>query len=134
MAGVYVLDTHALIWFLQGDPRLGPGAKAVISDPNCVLVIPAIVLAEAIWLVERGRTNIPSPKTLLEAVDADSRFRYAPLDRNILELTISLLAITEMHDRQIVATTLSLNSAEAPTMLLTMDAQIRASGLTPVLW
>ena len=56
----YVLDTHALIWFLEGNPRLGKNAKTILSDPNSELVLPAIVLAEAAWIVERGRTSIPS--------------------------------------------------------------------------
>jgi PIN domain nuclease of toxin-antitoxin system len=29
-----LLDTHALIWWLAGDPSLSTGAKAAIVDPN----------------------------------------------------------------------------------------------------
>jgi PIN domain nuclease of toxin-antitoxin system len=29
-----LLDTHALIWWLAGDPLLSAGAKAAISDPE----------------------------------------------------------------------------------------------------
>jgi PIN domain nuclease of toxin-antitoxin system len=29
----YVVDTHALIWFLEGNPRLGAAAKTVLMDP-----------------------------------------------------------------------------------------------------
>ncbi len=43
----YVLDTHALIWFLEGNFRLGENARKIISDPNSQLILPAIVLAEA---------------------------------------------------------------------------------------
>ena len=28
-----LLDTHALLWFLNGDPQLCPTAKALIEDP-----------------------------------------------------------------------------------------------------
>jgi PIN domain nuclease of toxin-antitoxin system len=55
----YVIDTHALIWFLEGNPRLGTNAKAIISHPDSRLIIPATTLAEAVWIVERGRTCIP---------------------------------------------------------------------------
>jgi PIN domain nuclease of toxin-antitoxin system len=38
----YVIDTHALIWFLEGNSRLGKNAKNVITDPSSQLVLPAI--------------------------------------------------------------------------------------------
>lgn len=134
MGRILVLDTHALIWFLQGDSRLGLAAQAAIADAESSLVIPAIVLAEAMWIVERGRTNIPSPAALLETINADPRFRVLPLDQAILERTISLTAITEMHDRQIVASALSLITPKTPAMLISTDHQIRDSGLVPMLW
>jgi PIN domain nuclease of toxin-antitoxin system len=28
-----LLDTHALLWWLSGDPRLGPAATALVADP-----------------------------------------------------------------------------------------------------
>jgi PIN domain nuclease of toxin-antitoxin system len=34
-----LLDTHTLIWWLSDDDRLGPGARALIADPeNDVMV------------------------------------------------------------------------------------------------
>jgi PIN domain nuclease of toxin-antitoxin system len=29
----YILDTHALLWHLGNDPRLGAHAKRVLDDP-----------------------------------------------------------------------------------------------------
>ena len=46
----YVIDTHALIWFLEGNSRLGENAKNVLTDPSSQLVLPAIALAEAVWM------------------------------------------------------------------------------------
>ena len=46
----YVLDTHALIWFLEGNLKLGANAKGILCDPNSQLVIPATTLAEAVWI------------------------------------------------------------------------------------
>jgi len=100
----YVVDTHALIWFLEGNSRLGENAKNVLSDPTSQLILPAIALAEAAWIVERGRTSIPSVVALLNAVNADSRLVIYPLDKAIIQESLSLSAITEMHDRQIVST------------------------------
>lgn len=75
----YVIDTHALIWFLEGNPRLGSNAKTILSNPESQLIIPATALAEAVWIVERGRTSISSATALLSAVNADSRVMVHPL-------------------------------------------------------
>lgn len=49
----YVVDTHALVWYLTNDTRLGVGARQVLDDPSALLVIPTIVLAEAKHISER---------------------------------------------------------------------------------
>ena len=130
----YIVDTHALIWFLEGNPRLGAQAKAVLENPASVFFVPLIVLAEATWLVEHGKTSIPTVEALLDAVDADPRVTILPLDRSVLEKTLSLGMITEMHDRQIVATALLLAERGESIAMLTKDANIRDSGLVSVVW
>lgn len=75
----YVIDTHTLVWFLEGNPRLGSKAKTILSNPESQLIIPATALAEAVWIVERGRTSISSATALLSAVNADTRIVVYPL-------------------------------------------------------
>ena len=70
----------------------------------------------------------------LDAVDADPRVVVVPFDRATLAKTLSLTAITEMHDRQIVATALLLVDQEATIAVLTKDTNIRNSGLVPIVW
>ncbi|MBD2448044.1 PIN domain-containing protein [Nostoc sp. FACHB-152] len=130
----YVIDTHALIWFLEGNTRLGANAKALLSHPDSQLVIPATTLAEAVWIVERGRTSIPHPQDIISAVEADSRVVIYPLDKDVIAMTMSLSAIHEMHDRQIVATALLLANNGDGVQLLTCDQNITASGLVSVIW
>ena len=55
----YVVDTHTLIWFLEENPRLSSQVKTILQDPESELVIPIIVLAEACWIIEHGKTSIP---------------------------------------------------------------------------
>ena len=129
----YVIDTHALIWFLEGNSRLGANANAILSNPDSQLVIPATTLPEAVWIVERGRTSIPSAKNLLSAVEADPHVVIYPLDKDVIETTMSLSAINEMHDRQIAATVLVLTSKGEDVQLLTCDLNITASGLVPII-
>jgi hypothetical protein len=109
-------------------------ASRVLSDPISVLLLPAIVLVEACWIVERGKTSIPSPHALLETVDKDFRFRYVALNREIVDLSLSLTAIDEIHDRQIVAATLYLRQQYPSLSLITHDQMITSSGLVPVIW
>jgi PIN domain nuclease of toxin-antitoxin system len=134
MANEFVVDAHALIWFLGACPRLGVQARAAMQDPASVLYLPVIALAEACWAVERGRTSIPSVASLLGDVDADPRIVLVPLDRAILDISLTLTAINEMHDRQIAATALYLALPPAVVPLLTCDGNITASGLVQVLW
>ena len=97
-------------------------------------MLPATTLAEACWIVEHGRTNIPSVAVLLTSVDADPRFSLYPLDRSVVDRSNGLAAIGEMHDRQIVATALVLADRGERIALLTRDQNITASGLVPIVW
>ncbi|PSB53810.1 twitching motility protein PilT [Chroococcidiopsis cubana CCALA 043] len=130
----YVVDTHALIWFLEGNPRIGTNAKIILSESTSQLILPAIVLAEAAWIVERGRTSIPSVRDLLNAVETDARVSIYPVDKTVVKQSVSLTTIGEMHDRQIVATTLVLASQNEIVALLTCDRNITASGLVKIIW
>jgi len=130
----YVIDTHAYLWFLTGNARLSLTAKTLLSDLSNTFVLPATALGEACWIVERGRTSIPSPSVILAALDADPRFHVSPLDRAVIERSNRLTSIGEMHDRQIVATTLLLIEGGQTASLITTDGNITASGLVPVVW
>jgi len=130
----YVIDTHALIWFLEGNQRLGTQAQAILSNLDSQLVLPAIALAEAAWIVERGKTAIPSVNALFNAINNDPRIAVYPLDRNIINQTLSLLSINEMHDRQIVATAMILQNQGETVARLTCDRNIMASGVISIIW
>lgn len=130
----YVVDTHALVWHLEGNTKLGPAAQKVMADPRARLFLPAIALAEACHIVAAGRVRIKDPFAVLASVDADPRVEVVALDRAIIEATLSLSRVSEMHDRQIVATALELNRRGLKVAILTIDADISASGAAPVMW
>lgn len=134
MAMKHIVDTHALIWYLEGNPRLGADAKAVLDDPANELVMPIIALAEACWVVEHGKSSIATQQDLLAAVDADPRLIIIPLDRSILNKSLNIGIIPEMHDRQIAATALCLAQQGETVAILTRDPDIRAAGLVSVIW
>jgi PIN domain nuclease of toxin-antitoxin system len=108
--------------------------KLFYLNTESLLILPAIALAEAIWIVDRARTSIPSVTDLFDAVNSDPRIVIYPIDKAVIEQSISLSAITEMHDRLIVATALVLGNRGAKIGLLTCDRNITASGLITLIW
>ncbi len=60
MATKNIVDTHALIWYLEGNPRLGANAKTVLDEPTSELVIPLMhdrqIVATALCLADQGET------------------------------------------------------------------------------
>lgn len=129
----FVVDTHALIWFLSDNPRLGRNALTVLNDPTSQLVLPAIALAEALWILSSKRLGV-NTEDLLAAIAADSRIYVYPLTQEIVEEAQSLEVIAEMHDRQIVATALHLSTKNDKCSLLSRDLNISESGLISIIW
>ena len=134
MGSKYVVDTHAMVWFIAGDSRLGPNAKQILSNPDSELILPITAIAEACWIIEHGRTSIPSVTDFLLTIDADPRVTVTPLDRAILDKTLTLTEINEIHDRQIAATALVLIEQGESVTLITRDKNIREANLVPVIW
>jgi PIN domain nuclease of toxin-antitoxin system len=134
MARKYVVDTHALIWYLEGNPRLGTDAKTVMDDPASQLVLPLIALAEAVYTIDKGRTKIPTVSDLISDVTSDSRIELYPLTFEVLQQSLTAGTVPEMHDRLIVATTLYLQSQGHQVSLLTADSAITASALVSIIW
>ncbi len=130
----HIVDTHTLLWYLADSPRLSAAAAAILQDASSELVLPATAYGEACWIVERGKIPFLTVVELQAALDADPRFTIYPLDRAVIDLSQSLTSITEMHDRQIVATALVLARQGEEVTLLTRDENITASDLVPVLW
>lgn len=135
MPDFYIVDTHTLLWYLDTDKRLGRTAKRILDERSTRLLLPAIALAEAIFLLEKGRGQYTIGEgKLLASVRKDSRIRVVALGQQILNLTLQCKGIDEMHDRQIVATGLFIQSRGFSTAILTKDANITNSGLIPCIW
>lgn len=131
---VHVLDTHGLIWHLEGNPKLGGNAKTVLDDPQSRLNLPIIALAEAIDIVRKGRTSITAVADLLRDVFADARIEIEPLTVEILLEAENALGVPEMHDRLITATALNLEKQGFQVAVLTKDASIADSKLVKIIW
>jgi PIN domain nuclease of toxin-antitoxin system len=127
----YVVDTHALVWFLEGNPRLSMAARNALSDPTAQVVVPTIVLAEITFLYARHRITIDLPHVLAHMASAANCLVY-PLDGAVVDHLPTTLNI---HDAIIVATAIVFRDVlNESTAVATKDADITASGLINVLW
>ena len=136
MARKYILDTHALVWFVEGNKRLSESAKAIIAATDSQMVLPLIALAEAAILIERGRTTISDASKFLTRVYTDTRIEIFPLTLDIFErsLTPEGLQVPELHDRFIVSTGLHLQDLGDTVEIITKDQAITDAGVLSVLW
>ena len=76
---VAVADTHAAIWYLFSDPRLGKAASAFIDDTIAKgnhIGVSAITLAEMVYLVEKAR--IPAGECIERPSHGDRRSEVRP--------------------------------------------------------
>jgi len=132
---LYVLDTHTLLWYLDKHPRLSSRAAQILNRGGIRVWIPVIALAEALFILEKGRIGISLfEDELLAAVAIDSRFTVMPLNEQVMNATLDCKAIPEMHDRQIVATALLAQRAGFDVAILTRDGAIKDANLVPTLW
>src|SRR5579863_7479369 len=105
-----IADTHAAIWYLFSDPRLGSGASAVIEAAIAAgdsIGVSAPSLAEMVYLIEKRR--IPaSASSDLRAVMADPRavLQHVPFDEEVaMKMTeVPREEVPDLPDRAIAAT------------------------------
>jgi PIN domain nuclease of toxin-antitoxin system len=128
-----VLDTHAFVWYLNGDQRLSTSAQIFISSAlqqGQLLSVPAISIVEIIYLEEKNKIPQGFITWLLGSLQS-LPFVIVPLDINIIQVIrqIPRTLVPEMPDRAIVATALALG-----VPLVTKDPTIRQCGLVQVIW
>ncbi len=127
----HVLDTHALVWFLERNRRLSARARAAMRDSAADLVIPTITMAEIAYLYPQKRIEIDLPRVLAHVASASNCIVY-PLDEAVVQRFPPSLNI---HDAIIVATALIFREViDAETDVISRDAEITASGLVDVIW
>jgi predicted nucleic acid-binding protein len=127
----YVLDAHALIWYLTSDTKLGADAKAAlrsIDGGTDTGLIPIIVLAEIRYASERGRIR-QTLGAVLNELRKRRHYRIVPFDRSVLIAAEKIKNIPELHDRMIAATAIRNNA-----IVITRDPDIASSGVVKSIW
>ena len=121
----YVLDTHSLIWYFIGSRRLN--LKAIESIERCrvtggKLLIPTIVLSECLDIAEKGKVEFDFNK-MYRLIKNDRSFEIISFTPEILNETIMIKGIKEIHDRIISATARFYGAG-----IITKDRIIKDSG------
>lgn len=128
---VYILDTHTLVWFLEGSHSLSSRSRQILKESQNLLILPTIVLAETKHLATRHKVRI-SFSMIMELLETEHRIIIYPLDLNVLQAMPTSL---EIHDAIICGTAIVYQEVlKEHATVLTKDEEIRKSGFVKTLW
>lgn len=127
----YVVDTHALIWYLRDDLKLTQAARRIFKaaeQHETMLVFSAIVFAEMYYANAKHHWFADCDQIQRE-VESRPYVRIIAFEQtHVLEFSLDAI-VPEMHDRIITGVARRLG---AP--LITSDPLIIASGLVTIVW
>ena len=131
-----VLDTHVLLWWLNGDSSVSSRARGAIQgeqqDEDGLILVSAISAWEIAMLVQKERLTLTMDVEDWLGVAAEiERLRFVPLDTELLVQSTRLPGTfhSDPADRMIVALARHLN-----VPLVTSDQKIRAYKHVRTLW
>ena len=131
-----VADTHTLLWYLNDLPQLSAAALLTLEAAErsgSPIYVPAIVLVELRYLVEKGRDIFESDyqRVVAELNASSSALTFAPLDQLAAHAlgAIPRNLVPDMPDRVIAATALALG-----VPLITKDHKIHTLTNVTIIW
>ncbi|NMF64983.1 twitching motility protein PilT [Brasilonema octagenarum UFV-E1] len=127
----YVVDTHALAWFVSEDKRLSPTATQILCQAETgevQVLIPTLVLAELTHIAQKKKIAV-TIETLLEKINQGDGFNIVSFDFPIFQTMLQLPENWDIHDR-IIAATASYYQA----ILITRDEMLRDSYEVKTVW
>jgi PIN domain nuclease of toxin-antitoxin system len=107
-------DTHALLWYLENDPRLSPAVDTLLATTEAAgdqIAISSITLAEVTYLSEKGRLPSNPLNRILAALDHQpTTLVEIPVDRAVVSAMVRIprAEVPDLPDRLIAATALML--------------------------
>jgi predicted nucleic acid-binding protein len=101
----FVTDTQALVKFMMGQKVINDVCHQAFLDADQgenVIIIPAIVLMEVLYLFEKNRIQVDLFQA--EELMQSENYHFEPLGLEILKVASKITDIPELHDRLIAAT------------------------------
>ena len=130
---VYVADTHMLLWYLFSPNKLSEEVLNVLSSmgEDDLLVIPALVVAEMMMVVEKQRiqATMDQLKTVLSALQLEESCLFPPLTSEDILASASLQQIPDIFDRLI-----AFEAHKRNAILITRDEVLTQSDLVKTIW
>ena len=125
-----LLDTHLVLWWLNGDPRLPQPVMERVQAEQAEVFVSQASLWEMAIKASIGRLQVDLPE--LERQVPLQGFRWLPISNAHL-LAVADLETDGVHrdpfDRLLVC-----QSRVEPMLLLTVDTQLRSYGATVILF
>ncbi|MBI3540759.1 MAG: type II toxin-antitoxin system VapC family toxin [Deltaproteobacteria bacterium] len=121
----YLADTHAIIWYVEGDSRLGPQARVLMKrmeEGEALIFLSVISLFEIDYLIHKKKVSDKLPELLLkETKPTNSALQIVGIDLSVYHAfrEVPAKAIPELPDRILAATALSLSCP-----IITKDSKI----------
>ncbi len=131
----YITDAHALLWHLYLPRRLGKAAQGVFSDVDAgkgIIRIPAVVVAEVLMVVQKGRLPGASLDHLidhLQSIMESVNYHLISLSPETVIASHEYTEIPDIFDRLIVT-----DAILRDLPILTRDQVILHSGLAFTIW
>ena len=126
----FLLDTHALLWWLTDDPKLSSRAKTVIADEAHVILISAATAWEIATKYRLGKLDVAAEAvTRFNELIAADGFEHLPVTYlHALKAASYELDHHDPFDRMLAA-----QSALESATLISCDPAFKAFGIA-VLW
>ena len=80
-----LLDTHALLWFVAGDPRLSSKARKAIEAPDTANYVSMASWWEMAIKCSLGKLTLDTPLDLFMSLRVDEGFRVLPIEAHHLQ-------------------------------------------------
>lgn len=124
-----LLDTHALIWWVDQDQLLGPAARATISDPANELLLSAATIWEIAIKVGLGKMLLAMPyRQWMHQAIRDLGATLLPITVAYADAQVSLL----LHHRDPFDRLLIVQTQVDDVRLISGDAIFDQYGITRV--
>ncbi len=104
----YLIDTQALIWFVEGNNQLSPEAKSVIEDTSVQVFTSVAFLWEMSIKMSIGKLKLTQPlSSFIEQIQRDNIAILGIQTTHVLNLLTIPLLHKDPFDRIIIAQALS---------------------------